>query len=330
MKDGEAYITGTLKEEIRSILTASGACAAGFAKAEPVDSSEWDRFGEWLSRGDNAGMEYMHNYPELRRDPRLLLEGAKTVISLAFSYNPAKWRHKDSGTIAAYAYGKDYHKELRRLLKPAVREISGKFPEAHFRICVDSAPILERYWAQKAGIGIKGDNGALIIPGFGSFIFLVEIITDLEISPDASASGDCGHCGACRRACPGNAIGENGAIDCRRCISYLTIEHRGEWTLPESIATMHTPEGHNTIYGCDICLRVCPHNRGVSPTPIQSFRPSEKMLSITAADILKLKDEEDLRSLLPSSPMSRAGIEGLLRNVGFSRSFGIEESSRNR
>ncbi len=312
----EISITGTLKEEIRGILKASGACAVGFAKAEPVDSSEWNLFEDWLSHGYNAGMGYMHNYPDLRRDPRLLLEGAETLISLAFSYNPVRWRRKNLGTIAAYAYGKDYHKELRRLLKPAIREINNRLPEAHFRTCIDSAPVLERYWAQKAGIGIRGDNGALIIPGFGSMVFLVEIITDIAIAPDPPASGDCGHCGACRRACPGNAFGKDGAIDCRRCISYLTIEHRGEWTLPESIATMQTDEGRNTIYGCDSCLRVCPHNHGVPATAISAFAPSETMLSIKVSDIQDLKNEENLRSLLPSSPLSRAGIDGLLRNVG--------------
>lgn len=315
MNKSEISITGTLKEEIRCILKDSGACAVGFAKAAPVDSREWDRFCSWLSRGDNAGMEYMHNYPDLRRDPRLLLEGAQTVISLAFSYYPPQWRPKDIGTIAAYAYGRDYHKELRKLLKPAVKEITAKFPEAHFRICVDSAPVLERYWAQKAGIGIKGDNGALIIPGYGSMVFLVEIITDLAIAPDAEACGDCGHCGACRRACPGGAIEEDGTIDCRRCISYLTIEHRGDWSLPESIATMRTEAGRKTIFGCDICLRVCPHNRDVPSSPITAFHPSETMLSITETDILTLKTEEDLRSLAVASPLSRAGVAGLTRNV---------------
>ncbi len=315
MNKCDIFHTNCDKESIRNTLLASGACAVGFAKAGPVDPAEWNLYERWLSRGDNARMEYMHNYPELRRDPRLLLNGAKTVISLAYSYAPPQWRHKNIGTIAAYAYGRDYHKELRRILKPLLREISSDIPEAHFRICIDSAPVLERYWALKAGIGIKGDNGSVIIPGCGSFVFLAEIITDIGIPADSPSATDCGHCGACRRACPGNAISEEGPIDCRRCISYLTIEHRGDWTLPESIATMQTPAGRNTIYGCDICLRVCPHNRNIPSTPISAFHPSDTMLSLTASDIATLREDSDLRSLLPGSPLNRAGVAGLLRNI---------------
>lgn len=311
----ELFLTDCDKESIRSILFASGACAVGFAKAEPVDSEVWRGFSDWLSRGDNAGMEYMYNYPDLRRDPRLLLDGARTVISIAYSYAPAKWRNPDLGEIAAYAYGKDYHKVLRKLLKPALNEISATYSDSAFRICIDSAPVLERYWAQKAGIGFIGDNSALIVPGYGSMVFLVEILTTLDIAPDNPDTRDCGHCGACRKACPGKAIIDNCQIDCRRCISYLTIEHRGEWILEESSEVMKTEAARNSIYGCDTCLRVCPHNRGVPPTSIEDFHPSIQMLSLSFEYIKSLKNSEDLQRLIPGSPMTRAGVSGLLRNI---------------
>lgn len=323
-----------MKEKIRSLLLRAGACAVGFAEAEAVADSEWRRFEAWLSRGSNGGMEYMRNYPELRRDPRLLLPGARTVISLAFSYAPPAQRPADLPQIALYAYGRDYHKEIRRLLKPALRQIqqllgaeSGEAAvEPSFRICVDSAPILERYWAVRSGIGIPSDNGAVIIPGHGSLVFLAEILTDLPLTPDSPMSrreavfgrsfapqSTCGSCGACRNACPAGAIAADSIIYAPRCLSYLTIEHRGEWTDPESRAVMR--QAPDTLFGCDLCLRACPHNRNIPATPIAAFHPSETILKLTAADILAIKNEEQLRELLPNSPILRATLPGLHRNL---------------
>ncbi len=229
-------------------------------------------------------MEYMYNYPDLRRDPRLLLDGAKTVISIAYSYAPAKWRNPDLGEIAAYAYGKDYHKVLRKLLKPALNEISATYSDSAFRICIDSAPVLERYWAQKAGIGFIGDNSALIVPGYGSMVFLVEILTTLDIAPDNPDTRDCGHCGACRKACP--VEGDNGQLPDRLPPLHLISYHRAqrEWILEESSEVMKTEAARNSIYGCDTCLRVCPHNRGVPPTSIEDFHPSIQMLSLSLSN----------------------------------------------
>ncbi len=244
-----------------------------------------------------------------------LISSVGTESYVAYSYAPAKWRNPDLGELAAYAYGKDYHKVLRKLLKPALNEISATYSDSAFRICIDSAPVLERYWAQKAGIGFIGDNSALIVPGYGSMVFLVEILTTLDIAPDNPDTRDCGHCGACRKACPGKAIIDNCQIDCRLCISYLTIEHRGEWILEESSEVMKTEAARNSIYGCDTCLRVCPHNRGVPPTSIEDFHPSAQMLSLSFEDIKSLKNSEDLQRLIPGSPMTRAGVSGLLRNI---------------
>lgn len=303
-------IIGEEKEWLRDRLLATGACSVGFATAEAVSAEESARFAEWLGRGGNAGMEYMRNYPELRNDPRGLLECAQTVISLAYSYKPEVYRSEEKGVIAAYAYGKDYHKELRKLLKPALREIGGRFPDAGFRICIDSAPVHERYWAVKSGIGFRGDNGCVIVPGFGSMVFLVEILTTLEIEPNKPLNRDCGHCGACSRACPGQAL-HDGVIDCRRCISYLTIEHRGDWD--EIGKEVMVAQGERvTILGCDVCQRVCPHNCTAPPTDIEAFRPSPMIMALTPEDIADLTDMD-----LAGTSLNRVGIEGLMRNVNF-------------
>lgn len=301
-------IEGDQKEWLRERLLGTGACAVGFAKAEPVSAEESERFADWLAQGYNAGMDYMRNYPELREDPRLLLDGAQTVISLAYSYKPSEYRPDNMGVIAAYAYGKDYHKALRKLLKPVLCEISENFPGSQFRICIDSAPVRERYWAVKSGAGFRGDNGCVIVPGFGSMVFLVEILTTLDIEPDKPLEKDCGHCGACSRACPGKALNE-GVVDCLRCISYLTIEHRGEWD--ETGAEIMREQGNRiTILGCDVCQRVCPHNRLAPPTNIEAFRPLPLLLKLKPEDLANMTDED-----LAGTALSRAGVVSLRRNI---------------
>lgn len=304
------------KEFIRRRLLSSGACAVGFAHAERVDADDTSRFRQWLAMGYHAGMAYMNNYPELREDPRGLLEGAQTVISLAFSYRPEKFRSDEHGIIASYAYGKDYHKELRRLLKPVLHNIGEKYPEARFRICVDSAPVHERYWALKAGIAFRGDNGCAIVPDYGSMVFLAEVITTLEIEPDKPLTRDCGHCGACRAACPGKALGDT--IDCRRCLSYLTIEHRGEWD--ETGAKIMAEQGNGvTILGCDVCQRVCPHNTHAPATDIEAFGITNEIKNLTPETLLKLSaqenGEEEFSLRFSNSPLARAGLRGLIRNI---------------
>lgn len=328
------------KENLRRALLAAGACAVGFAKAEPVCPEAWDNFSRWLNADHNAGMQYMHNYPDLRRDPRLLLDGCQTVISLAFSYAQPRYRDPDKGMIAAYAYGRDYHKELRKILRPIIKTLlEDKFGTPN-RICIDSAPVLERYWAERAGIGHRGDNGAIIIPGHGSLVFLAEILTTIPFPPDAaihaaSALKECSHCGACRRACPGSAILPDGTIDSRRCLSYLTIEHRGPFPFPPlskaiAASSPEKPGAHSeagfsalrlgaekafpVIFGCDICLRACPLNKAIPTTPIPAFLPSDEIMALTPEAILKM-DESRLGTLLAGSPISRCGIEGLRRNI---------------
>ncbi len=315
-----SYINDNEKGLIRNVLLDTGACAVGFAEIDVVSTQQRQRFNSWLERGENAGMDYMHNYPELRFNPAGLLENASTLVSIAYPYRIID-KQNEGVMISSYAYYKDYHKALRKVLKPALVKLSANFPEGHFRICIDSAPVMERYWAQRAGIGFSGDNGTLIVPGFGSLVFLVEIITDLHIAADMPCLKNCGHCGACIKACPGKAINPDGTINCHRCISYLTIEHRGGWESNDSIEVMNTPEGKSSLFGCDICLKVCPHNLNVASSSQFTLEIQDEILQLSAETILGISSDAELKSRFPCSPIGRAGISGLHRNAGNSRSI---------
>lgn len=309
-----------------------GFIAIGAAKAEPIDEKAWNAFVRWLEDGNNAGMGYMANHQAIRRDPRLLLEGARTVISLAFSFAPPIFRNPSLPMIACYAYGDDYHEVLRRRLRQMVE----KWERCHggsYRICIDSAPIAERYWAVKCGIGTIGENGSVIVPGYGSMVFLAEVITTLPLEkinsilsednpfiksrPDSSVYTEkktCNNCGSCIKACPGKAISQDGTIDAKRCLSYLTIEHRGVFTEASSIEALATPAGENTLFGCDLCLRSCPLNRNLSASNIEEFRPREEIMRLTAADIAEMSGENFSR-IFKNSPLKRSKLHGLKRNL---------------
>lgn len=291
------------KEELRSLLTDAGAAAVGFAEAAPVSEREERIYRTFLAEGRQAGMTYLARNAALRSDPRTLLEGARTVVSLAFSYWPGK-EVASKAPVALYALGRDYHKALRSALRPVCREIE-RLHDCQTRICVDSAPLAERYWAWKAGLGVKGLNGCLIVPGAGSFVVLAEILTTLEIEPDKPAEGDCGRCGRCVKACPTGALGPDG-VDARRCLSYLTIEHKGDW--PEGT------DSRGSLFGCDRCQAICPHNLNPAPARLADFTPRRKVMNLTARRCLELTDEE-FATLFAGNPLARAGAEGLRRNA---------------
>lgn len=278
------------KERIRGALLDAGAVAAGFARAEAIDEALAERLERWYAEGCHATMEYMPRHAELRRDPRQLLPEARTVISVAFPYYPPQLRPQTLPQIALFAYGRDYHKVLVKLLRPVCRMLTEEYG-AKTRICVDSAPIAERYWALKAGIGRRGDNGTVITDEAGSFVFLAEILTDLDIVPDEPSTRECSHCGACRRVCPGAAIADDATIDAGRCLSYLTIEHQGLLnSLQQKI--MDSEIGRNTLFGCDLCQKVCHHNRGVSATKIAALHPDPEILTLDALKIASMSDEQ--------------------------------------
>lgn len=288
---------------VRAEALRLGAVAVGCAGAAPLHPACSDIYRRWIASGAHGGMEYLARHAGLRDDPRTLLPGARTVISLAFPYRPSGGYHHP--WIADYALGRDYHTVLRERLNRLAAYISGNFG-AQSRPCVDSAPIAERYWAAQAGLGYIGMNGQLIVPGIGSGVFLAELVTTLHLAPDAPLSGHCGRCGACMRACPGGAIKPDGSFDARRCLSYLSIEHRG--SLPDG-----APALGNHIYGCDECQRVCPHNRCEPPEPLPEFIPDSRLLAIDAGTIKNLT-KGDWRRLSGGSAMRRVTLSQILRN----------------
>ena len=290
------------KETIRSLILDAGACAVGFAEAAPVDDADMVLYDRWIAAGSHGEMAYLDRYHDVRRDPRLLLDGALTVISCAFDYRPSR-RHP---LFADYALGRDYHEVIRERLTPVTDEIRRLFG-GETRICVDTAPIRERYWAARAGVGRIGLNGTLIVDGIGSKVFLAEIIWTGSLAPDDSRLGEsCMRCGACLQACPGRALHGDGSLDARSCNSYLTIEYRGE--LP---GDLHLS---GRIYGCDICQDVCPHNRAEGVTTIAEFSPSDVLMRLDA-DALSAMTHDAYRSIFRHSAIRRAKLPHLLRNL---------------
>lgn len=292
--------TGRLREEVKRCLHAAGAAAVGFAQAAAVPEYITDRYNDWLSQGRHAGMDYMTAHNDVRSDPRLLLVGARTVISMAFPYSIRQQRDSALPAVARYALLPDYHDWIRRAIrKSGITELIGE-EHKDWRICVDSAPMFERWWAMQAGIAVRGRNGMAIVPGIGAEVLLAEIITTIPIEPDTPAYGDCGSCLACIKACPTGALQDDGNIDCHRCLSYLTIEHRGAWTDSRHLDAMATPAGRNTFFGCDRCVTVCPHNNSSTHAPVTCI---EEMLSFAGT------------SAPARSCLKRAKSEGLARNL---------------
>lgn len=299
------------EELIKRWLSEAGCVAAGFARADTVSDGYADTLTRWIGEGCHASMQYMERHAPLRLDPRQVMPEAKTLISVAIPYLPAERRSPRLPQVALYAAGRDYHKTVVRMLRPVCRQIETRW-NALTRICVDTAPVAERYWALRAGIGIRGRNGLVITPEYGSYIFLAEILTSLDLTPDPPSESRCCGCRACERACPGNAIRSDGTIDARRCLSYLTIEHRGNLTADQQ-NILTSPWGRNTIYGCDICQRVCPHNRTARSTTIPDFAPSPLWLTLDTETIAcATPDEWDI--MTRGSAMRRADL-GTLRSI---------------
>lgn len=295
------------KEEIRAYALSQGFSACGFAAVHPVDADVADAFRNWLKAGKHSSMAYMENHLLLRDNPASLSDGAKTVISVALNYFPSVKQKEDAPQFSYYAYGKDYHDVMRAKLGAIATFLSEKYGSI-CRCCVDSAPVRERYWAQQAGIGFVGRNNQLILPGKGSYFFLGEIIASLAIPPDNPCRANCGTCRRCVDACPTQALPcDYGAVDARRCISCLTVEHRGDF--PPNVAEKFGKR----VYGCDECQRVCPHNRFATPTSVPEFAPSEEFLSLSFDNMGRMT-EDDFRRIFKGSAVKRAKYAGLMRN----------------
>ena len=294
------YLTDKIKAEAKSL----GFFACGIAKAEAVDSDTADGYRRWIADGGHASMHYLADNIDKRLDPRLLMPGVKSIVCVALSYAPAKTIPADQYQIAYYAYGKDYHD----VMKQKLHALASACGITTYRAFCDTAPVLERYWAQRAGLGWIGRNHQLIIPHAGSMFFLGELFVTDTLHYDSPAPNRCGRCHACLDACPTSSIiNHQSSFISSRCLSYLTIEHRG----PISHSSFLIP---NSIYGCDICQLACPWNRFAVPTTEPAFQPSEALLSMTKEKWHNLT-EEQYRILFKGSAVKRAKYSGLMRNI---------------
>ena len=309
-------IKGEIRQAIQTEAKRLGFEVCGFAKAEPVSEAMTHVLDHWTNNGYHADMQYMERNRHLRLDPTQLFPGCQTLIVVALNYYPQQLLPHDGYQIAYYAYGKDYHYVVKDKLLQLLSYIKTLIPDIKGRAFCDTAPLLERYWAVQAGLGFIGRNRQLIIPGKGSYFFLGALAVDASIETSSSPAPrdvvSCGDCKRCLIACPTGALTLEG-IDCRRCLSYLTIEHRGP--IPEAIAK----KLGRRIYGCDTCQQVCPHNKNAQSTEEIAFSMPPEVASLTAEDWHSLTPEH-YKALFKHSAIERAGYDGLLRNITSPRS----------
>lgn len=296
-----------IKEEANRL----GFSFVGIAKAAFMDE-EAKRLEDWLNQGMHGKMGYMENHFDKRVDPTQLVPGAKSVISLLYNYyTPKKQEDPDAPKISTYAYGKDYHHVIKRKLKDLLGFIQENIGEVQGRVFVDSAPVLERDWAKRAGNGWVGKNTMLIHPKAGSYFFLAEMILDLELAYDGPIKDYCGTCTRCIDACPTEAIAPEGYfMDGSKCISYFTIE------LKEAIPDSYKDKFENWMFGCDICQEVCPWNRFSTPHEEPEFEPHPSLLRMRKQEWEELT-EEVFRSVFKKSAVKRTKYSGLMRNISF-------------
>jgi epoxyqueuosine reductase len=298
--------TSLIKKEAEKL----GFMFCGISKAEFL-AEEAPRLEQWLSKGMHGAMRYMENHFDKRLDPTLLVPGAKSVVSLVYNYYPKKdLGDSRSFKIAKYAYGQDYHYVVKDRLKSLLNTIYEQIGEVDGRAFVDSAPVMERQWAQRSGVGWIGKNSLLLNKQSGSFFFLAELILDLELVPDGPVKDFCGTCTACMDACPTDAIPDPYVVDASKCISYFTIE------LKEQIPQEVKGKFENWIFGCDICQDVCPWNRFSKPHNEPAFDPHEKLDGISKADWEEIT-EDVFREIFKKSAVKRTKYEGLRRNIKF-------------
>lgn len=295
-------------QQIKEYAYSLGFDACGICKAESVSTEEQRRFNEWVDSGYHADMDYMARNMDKRFDPTLLVEKARSVICVALNYYPEVKQPEEHPQFAYYAYGKDYHDVVKEKLNKLFDFICSSQPTVNGRCFVDTAPVLERYWAAKAGLGFIGKNSLLIIPKMGSYFFLGELIIDLPLEYDAPLNLSCGNCTRCLDVCPTKAIVSPKVIDARSCISYQTIENKGDIDAPILLNL------NNRFYGCDICQQVCPWNRYARPHKTVEFDPSQAFLDLSFEKLDNLSVEE-YQQIFKGSAVKRAKYAGLKRNL---------------
>jgi epoxyqueuosine reductase len=281
----------------------------GISKADFLES-EANRLEKWLNSGFHGQMKYMENHFDKRLDPRKLVEGSKSVISLLLNYYPSKKQNPLAPKISKYAYGEDYHSVIKSKLKEFYAQIQSEIGEVSGRFFVDSAPVMDKVWAQKSGLGWMGKNGNIIHPKRGSFFFIAELIIDLELIPDGPIKDYCGTCTRCIDACPTDALNQPYVVDGSKCISYLTIE------LKDAIPTEFQAKMENWMFGCDICQDVCPWNRFSLAHTEKDFEPNSNLLEFSLED-WNMLSEESFQSIFPKSAVKRTKYTGLKRNLNF-------------
>jgi epoxyqueuosine reductase len=301
-----------IKAEARRL----GFSACGVAKAVRLNDDA-RRLEQWLSKGYNGSMQYMERHFDMRVDPTLLVPGAKSVITLSCNYYPNEQQQPHAPKVAKYAWGTDYHFVIREKLNELLHFIRTTIGEVHGRGFVDSAPVLERAWAVRSGLGWVGKNGNLISRTDGSFFFIATLITDLDLTPDALFATD--HCGTCTRcidACPTDAIVSPTVIDGSKCISYLTIELK-DALIPSGLQS----KMDGWMFGCDVCQDVCPWNRFSKPHHEPAFTPIPEILDLSMGEWEALS-EEAFNKTFKRSPMKRSKWKGIQRNIGALRNGG--------
>ena len=282
----------------------------GIAEARFLEE-EAPQLEHWLNKNYHGTMGYMANYFDKRLDPRLLVPGAKSVISLMINYYPEQTQvHEDAPKISKYAYGADYHEVIKEKLKSFLQVLQDKIGSIDGRVFVDSAPVMDKAWAKLAGLGWMGKNTNIINKQKGSFFFIAELITDLVLTPDALVKDYCGTCTRCIDACPTDALFAPYQLDASKCISYLTIELKDE--IPNSF------NGHfeNWAFGCDICQDVCPWNRFSKQHQHAALKPNEQLLNMTKAEWFEMT-EEVFQTIFKKSAVKRTKYKGLKRNLNF-------------
>lgn len=296
---------------IKNICKALGFDYCGIAKAEKLDADA-KRLERWLQQGFQGNMQYMENYFDLRIDPCKLVPGAKSVITLMKNYYPSTQQKNNAPKISKYAYGKDYHEVIKEKLNELIVLLKQQIGDINGRGFVDSAPVLERAWAVKSGLGWIGKNGNLINKQSGSFYFIATLIVDLDLEYDSPFAKDyCGSCTKCINSCPTDAILPNKTINGSQCISYFTIELK-DALIPENMKGKFD----NWMFGCDICQDVCPWNRFSKPHQEINFTPIPEILNLSSSEWEAL-NEDSFKKIFQHSPLKRSKWKGIYRNIKF-------------
>ncbi|MCB0453768.1 MAG: tRNA epoxyqueuosine(34) reductase QueG [Aequorivita sp.] len=305
MINNKSKNTAIIKAEAKRL----GFVSCGISRAEFLEE-EAPRLENWLKKNMYGEMAYMENHFDKRLDPTILVPGSKSVISLLLNYFPSELQNSESYKISKYAYGTDYHFVIKDKLKQLMEFISEEIGEVHGRAFVDSAPVLDKAWAAKSGLGWIGKHSNLLTKQLGSFYFIAELIVDLDLEYDTPVTDHCGSCKACIDACPTNAIVADKVVDGSKCISYFTIELKNE------IPTSQKGNFEDWMFGCDICQDVCPWNRFSRSHSEPLFRPNPEMLSMTKKDWDEIT-EDVFQKLFKKSAVKRTKFSGLARNINF-------------